>query len=58
MSRGGSLCGYSRSRRVGNCCKSKNGCGRPVEEPGCQERFEKELDRSFIKYDICTQNDS
>lgn len=32
MSRGQSLC-YSQSRRLGDCCEGKNGCGRSVEEP-------------------------
>lgn len=33
MIRGGGFCCYRRSRRFGDCCESKNGCGRSAEEP-------------------------
>ena len=32
MSSGQRLC-YGQSRRLGDRCESKNGCGRSVEEP-------------------------
>ena len=39
LSRGERFRCYSRSRRFGNCCESKNGCSGSVEGRRCQGCF-------------------
>lgn len=40
MSRGERICSYGRSRRFGDCCESKNGCGRSVGEQAGSGKFQ------------------
>lgn len=49
MSRGESVCYHGRSRRFGDCCESKNGCGTSVEEQAVLGKFRvKLMNRSII----------